>query len=57
MKIPQEEMIDVQDIIREKNLADILISGDDCIHYIIEMFDDQPAMRIPATTRPDIAMI
>ncbi len=43
MKIPQEEMIDVQDIIREKDLAEILISGDDCIHFIIEMFDDQPA--------------
>ncbi|MHA1531617.1 MAG: DUF366 family protein [Candidatus Heimdallarchaeota archaeon] len=43
MKIPQEEMIDIQDIIREKDLAEILISGDDCIHFIIEMFDDQPA--------------
>ena len=36
-------MIDIQDIIREKDLAEILISGDDCIHFIIEMFDDQPA--------------
>ncbi|NHJ32312.1 MAG: DUF366 family protein [Asgard group archaeon] len=43
MKIPQDEMIDIQDIIREKDLAEILISGDDCIHFIIEMFDDQPA--------------
>jgi len=43
MKIPQDEMIDMQDIIREKDLAEILISGDDCIHFIIEMFDDQPA--------------
>ena len=43
MKIPQNEMIDVKDILREKDLADILISGDDCIHFIIEMFDDQPA--------------
>ncbi len=43
MKIAQTEMIDVRDIVREKNLAEILISGDDCIHFIIEMFDDQPA--------------
>jgi hypothetical protein len=43
MKITQDEMIDVKDIVRERDLADILISGDDCIHYIIEMFDDQPA--------------
>ena len=43
MKIEQEEMIDVKDIVREKDLAKILISGDDCIHFIIEMFDDQPA--------------
>lgn len=43
MKIPKDEMIDVQDIIRENDLAEILISGDDCIHFIVEMFDDQPA--------------
>ncbi|NHK30303.1 MAG: DUF366 family protein [Asgard group archaeon] len=43
MKITQDEMIDVKDIVRERDLADILISGDDCIHFIIEMFDDQPA--------------
>jgi len=43
MRIEQAEMIDVQDIVREKELAEILISGDDCIHFIIEMFDDQPA--------------
>ncbi|MHA1211800.1 MAG: DUF366 family protein [Candidatus Heimdallarchaeota archaeon] len=43
MNITQDEMIDVRDIVREKGLADILISGDDCIHFIIEMFDDQPA--------------
>ena len=43
MKITKDEMIDVKDIVRERDLADILISGDDCIHYIIEMFDDQPA--------------
>lgn len=43
MLIPQNEMIDVKDILREKDLAEILISGDDCIHFIIEMFDDQPA--------------
>ena len=43
MKITQDEMIDVNDIVREKDLAEILISGDDCIHFIIEMFDDQPA--------------
>ena len=43
MSIPMDEMIDVKDIVRERDLADILISGDDCIHFIIEMFDDQPA--------------
>ncbi|HUU78706.1 MAG TPA: DUF366 family protein [candidate division Zixibacteria bacterium] len=43
MLIKQNEMIDVKDILREKDLAEILISGDDCIHFIIEMFDDQPA--------------
>lgn len=43
MSIPREEMIDVRDIVREREQADILISGDDCIHFIIEMFDDQPA--------------
>ncbi len=43
MKVPKEEMIDIKDITREKDLADILISGDDCIHFIIEMFDDQPS--------------
>ena len=43
MLLQQSEMIDVKDILREKELADILISGDDCIHFIIEMFDDQPA--------------
>jgi len=43
MKITQAEMIDVRDIVREKELAEILISGDDCLHFIIEMFDDQPA--------------
>jgi hypothetical protein len=43
MSIPKEEMIDVKDIVRERELAEILISGDDCIHFIIEMFDDQPA--------------
>ena len=43
MNIPREEMIDVRDIIRENELAEILISGDDCLHFIIEMFDDQPA--------------
>ena len=43
MKIPQDEMIDIKDILREKDWANILISGDDCIHFIIEMFDDQPA--------------
>ncbi|MHA1243491.1 MAG: DUF366 family protein, partial [Candidatus Heimdallarchaeota archaeon] len=43
MSIPKDEMIDVKDIVRERDLADILISGDDCIHFIIEMFDDQPA--------------
>lgn len=43
MLIQQNEMIDVKDILREKDLAEILISGDDCIHLIIEMFDDQPA--------------
>lgn len=42
MKITQDEMIDVKDIVRERDLAEILISGDDCIHFIIEMFDDQP---------------
>jgi hypothetical protein len=43
MKVAQNEMIDVKDIVRERDLADILISGDDCIHFIVEMFDDQPA--------------
>jgi hypothetical protein len=43
MSVPKEEMIDVKDIVREQDLADILISSDDCIHFIIEMFDDQPA--------------
>lgn len=43
MRLEQQEMIDVKDIVREKALADILISSDDCIHFIIEMFDDQPA--------------
>ena len=43
MKVPKEEMIDLKDIIREEKLAEILISGDDCIHFIIEFFDDQPA--------------
>ena len=43
MEIPREEMIDVGDIVRERDLAEILISGDDCIHFIIELFDDQPA--------------
>ncbi|NHJ46829.1 MAG: DUF366 family protein [Asgard group archaeon] len=43
MKVAQDEMIDVKDIVRERDLADILISGDDCIHFIVEMFDDQPA--------------
>jgi hypothetical protein len=43
MNIKQEEMIDVKDIVRERDLAEILISGDDCIHFIIELFDDQPA--------------
>ncbi|MBN1330580.1 MAG: DUF366 family protein [Candidatus Heimdallarchaeota archaeon] len=43
MRITQDEMIDVRDIVREKDLADILISGDDCLHFIVEMFDDQPA--------------
>ncbi|NHJ39760.1 MAG: DUF366 family protein [Asgard group archaeon] len=43
MKITQDEMIDVKDIVRERDLADILISSDDCIHFIIEMFDDQPS--------------
>ncbi|MHA1558010.1 MAG: DUF366 family protein [Candidatus Heimdallarchaeota archaeon] len=43
MRLEQQEMIDVKDIVREKDLAEILISGDDCIHFIIEMFDDQPA--------------
>jgi len=43
MRIEQSEMVDAQDIVREQALADILISGDDCIHFIIEMFDTQPA--------------
>ena len=43
MKVPKEEMIDIKDITREKDLAEILISSDDCIHFIIEMFDDQPS--------------
>jgi hypothetical protein len=43
MKVPLDEMIDLQDIAREKDLADILISGDDCLHFIIELFDTQPA--------------
>ena len=43
MRVPREEMIDVKDIVREDKLAEILISGDDCLHFIIEMFDDQPA--------------
>ena len=43
MRLEIQEMIDVKDIVREKDLAEILISGDDCIHFIIEMFDDQPA--------------
>ncbi|MFW9923027.1 MAG: DUF366 family protein [Candidatus Thorarchaeota archaeon] len=43
MKLTPNEMIDLKDIIREKELAEVLISGDDCLHFIIEMFDDQPA--------------
>ncbi|MBD3192214.1 MAG: DUF366 family protein [Candidatus Heimdallarchaeota archaeon] len=43
MNISREEMIDVRDIVRERTMADILIAGDDCLHFIIEMFDDQPA--------------
>ena len=42
MRLEQEEMIDIKDINREKDLADILISGDDCIHFITEIFDEQP---------------
>ncbi|NHJ84846.1 MAG: DUF366 family protein [Asgard group archaeon] len=43
MRVSQKEMIDIKDIVRERDKGDILISSDDCIHFIIEMFDDQPA--------------
>ncbi|MEA2071899.1 MAG: DUF366 family protein [Asgard group archaeon] len=43
MLVKQKEMVDVKDIVREREYGDILISGDDCLHFIIEMFDNQPA--------------
>ncbi|NHJ46161.1 MAG: DUF366 family protein [Asgard group archaeon] len=43
MKVKKSEMIDLQDISREKHLADILISSDTSLSFIIEHFDCQPA--------------
>ena len=42
MKLSSREMIDLKDIIRESHLANILISADDALHFIIEEFDVQP---------------
>jgi len=42
MRLTPDEMIDVKDIIRESHLAEVLISSDDTLHFIIEEFDTQP---------------
>jgi len=42
MRLSPNEMIDIKDVLREKHLADILISSDDALHFIIEEFDIQP---------------
>lgn len=42
MKLSPKEMLDIKDVIREGHLAEILISTDDSINFIIEEFDKQP---------------
>ena len=42
MKLTANEMVDMKDVLREKHLADVLISADDTLHFIIEEFDIQP---------------
>ncbi len=42
MRLTPNEMIDIKDIRRESHLADVLISSDDTLHFIIEEFDVQP---------------
>ncbi|MFX0115721.1 MAG: DUF366 family protein [Candidatus Hodarchaeota archaeon] len=43
MQVKSTEMIDLQDIRREGKLAEILISSDESLNFIIEHFDCQPS--------------
>ena len=43
MKVNVKEMVDLQDIRREANLTEFLITADKSLHFIIEHFDQQPS--------------
>ncbi|MFW9915541.1 MAG: DUF366 family protein [Candidatus Thorarchaeota archaeon] len=42
MRVKSTEMIDLQDIRRERELAEVLISSDESLNFVIEHFDCQP---------------
>ncbi len=42
MRVKSTEMIDLQDIRREGELAEVLISSDESLNFVIEHFDCQP---------------